>query len=214
MRILFGLFLLAALSAPAMAAYDNTWYQGDYWSGEYPTGFSVVKSGVKVPARAIMDLDAAKNISCALPKRAVYHPWNSARKATYRTASKIVVLTAKEDLRLGDGVAEPDNRVTVRKGETLEYLMYASEGMFTVRFQGKKYDADQSLFASIEEVKQEQFHEHAWLQLTCLSGKKAWIFMGDLSTVNEAGDTVYLPGLDSWGLGMRKYGDVRDLPRK
>ncbi|MGZ3693971.1 MAG: hypothetical protein ACXWQO_07200 [Bdellovibrionota bacterium] len=210
MRILFSALLLAAISAPAFAAYDSSWYQDNFWSGEYPTGFSVVKKGTSVPARATMDLDAAKTISCALPYHAVFHPWNSARKATYRSASKIVVLTAKEDLKLGD---VESGQAEVKKGETIEYLMNAAEGSFIVRFKGKKYTGDQDLFTHVEAIDDNQFIEHDWLGVKCENGKKAWIFMGDISTVNAQGDQVYLPGLDSWGLGFRqKYGEVRDIP--
>lgn len=213
MRSIFFLLMTALLlaSIQAFAGYDAAWYQDDFWSGEYPNGFSVVKRGVSVPARMQMDPAAAKSITCRLPYRAVYHPWNEARKAQFRTASRIVPLVASADVYLGDGLEE---RVLVKKGETIEYLMYQAEGTFSVRFQGKVYGADQGLFSSVEPYDQTQMQEDQWVRVRCLNGKNAWIFLRDLMVQNGEGETVYARGLDSWSLGFREYGKVTDLTRK
>lgn len=210
MRFLFTL-LAFALAASAFASYDDSFYQTDYWSGEYPTGFSVIKRGTVVAGRASMDLDAPREIRCRLPYRAVYHPWNAARKAQYRTASRIILLTASADFELGDGIEE---RVTVKMGETLEYLMYGAEGIFSVRYQGKIYSADQGIFSSVEGFDESLLREDAWVRVSCLNRTKAWIFMGDVVSTDELGNTSYLPGLDVWSRGLREYGKVTDLTDK
>ena len=43
---------LVLFSAAALAAYDDSWYQTEGWSGEYPNGISIVAEGVAIPARA------------------------------------------------------------------------------------------------------------------------------------------------------------------
>lgn len=209
MRFLaFALFLVSATSA--LAAYDpQNWYQADFWSGEYPHGFSVVAKGVKVPARAVMD-PAAKPFQCELPFLAVYHPWNSGRKADYRTASRIVNLTAKEEVLLGDEVGQ--TKAKVRKGETIQYLIYLSEGGVRVRYHGQEFDADQGIFEKSEPVSEDAFRQDEWVRIRCVKGPKAWIFLPEMSVEQKDGSTDYLPGLDGWSRGYRdQYGKVTDL---
>lgn len=206
--LLLALFLATGASAMA-ATYDSqNWYQADFWSGEYPHGFSVIKKGVKVPARAEMTT-AAKPFQCELPFLAVYHPWNSGRKALYRTASRIVKLTAKEEFTLGD---EEQGQAKVKKGDTIEALIYLSEGGVRVRFNGKIYDAGQEVFQNSEEVSNDAFQQDEWVQLRCVNGPKAWIFLPEMSVQHKDGAEDYLPGLDGWGRGYRdQYGKVTDL---
>jgi len=198
-----------SFSAIAYAAYDNTWYQTEFWSGEYPNGISIVAEGVALPARAAMDLDQPVTIECELPYKAVFHPWNQARAARYYTAAKIVPLTAKEDLTLG---FEGEEQVEVAAGDLIEYLVYGAEGSFLVRYKGKEYTADQSLLekVSYDEQKMEAPQDE-WLNVTCVGGENAWIFLRDVVTVDRDGNSVYPQGVDSWFRGFREYGVVTDL---
>lgn len=201
--------LILASASLALAAYDKAWYITEYWSGEYPNGFSVIQENTTVPARSEMDLDKPANIQCAVPFKAVFHPWNEARKANYMTASRIVNMTAKIDFELEGNNEE---KVKVHKGDTVEYLIYGAEGGFTVRYQGVEYYGDQELFEKIEESQDSlDFHQDEWVHLTCGNGENAWIFMPDLSQTDEQGEVKTLPGIGSWGLGMRDYGQVTDL---
>lgn len=204
--------LFAALFVlPAMASsYDSSWYKADGWSGEYPNGFSVIKKNVVVKGRESVDLNAPASISCGLPIKAVFHPWNAKRKAAFVSMSKIVLLTVKEDF-----VFESDEtKIDLKKGDVIEYLVYGAEGWFTVRINGKEYGADQSLFEKVEEVAEGAFHQDEWIQVPCKSGKKAWLLLADLVKVNADGELVYLPGLDGWSKGFVEYGVVRDLKNK
>ena len=49
---------VALLAMPGLAqgtdAYGDAWYRGEFWSGEYPGGFTVVKD-VTVKLRATLD---------------------------------------------------------------------------------------------------------------------------------------------------------------
>lgn len=203
-------FLIAFLSASAAQAapYGSDYFQADFWSGEYPAGFSVVERGVKVPARKAMDLELAQEVSCELPYRAVYHPWNARRKAVYHTASKIIPLTATKNFSLGE-----EGQVEVQAGEVVEYLIYQAEGMFLVRYKNELFTADQGMFDAVagdtSAAKEDQ-----WLQLRCVNGPKAWIFLPDLQVAGADGEIGLRKGLDSWSRGLRAYGKVTDLTAK
>ncbi len=211
MTALKSLVAIASLlfSVSAWAAYDNTWYQTEFWSGEYPNGISVREKGVVLPARAGMDPDLPVSIQCAVPFRANYHPWNSARPAKYITAAQIIPMVANEDVKIGD---KSEGQVTVAKGELVEYLIYGSEGWFKVRYKGKEYMADQSLLEKMTyDLEKMEKPQDEWLNITCTGGENAWIFMRDLVTTDQDGNPAYPKGTDSWFLGFRDYGSVTDL---
>lgn len=196
-------------SAGAWAAYDNTWYQTEFWSGEYPNGISVIEEGVTLPARATKDTDLPVTIQCAVPFRANYHPWNSARKAKFFTAAKIIPMTANVEVKLG---SEGEEQATVAPGELVEYLIYGAEGTFLVRYKGKEYWSDQDLLEKMTyDVQKMEVPQDEWLNITCTGGENAWIFMRDLTTSDQDGNPTYPKGTDSWFRGFRDYGSVTDL---
>jgi hypothetical protein len=213
--ILAAAVLLVEASG-AQAGYDKNWHITAFWSGEWPNGFVVAEPGVAVPARSAMDRDAPPSISCTLPYKAVFHPWNEERnrlsKARYVTASRIVPLIARADFDFqpDDGSAP----VAIARGDTIEYLIYGAEGYFSVRIGGREYTASQELFDSMEPVADDAFQQDEWLQLRCENGKRAWIFMGDIMRTAEDGRTAYADGL--WAVmagspGIEDYGIARDL---
>lgn len=191
----------------AYAAYDNSWYQADYWSGEYPNGISVVKEGVSVPARTAMDPEVQPSIECSLAFKGVYTPWNNARKITYKTASRIVPLKAKENFTFE---SDEGTKVKVKKGDTLEYLIYGSEGWFTIRYNAKEYLVDQTLLEKVQ-YDENAFKQDEWMQVPCENGVTGWILLSDLVSSDEEGNSVFHDGLDSWFLGFREYGQATDL---
>jgi hypothetical protein len=207
--------LLLALAAPASASYDSSWFQTPYWSGEYPDGISVVKKGTVVLGRKAMDKDVAPSIRCALPYRAVLQPWNRHRnrlsQVTYFTAAKIVPLVAKEDFTFTPDEGAP---VALKKGDTVDFLVYDSEGAFEVRIQGKEYTAEQDFFDHMEPVDNSTFVQDEWIRLRCQNGPAAWLLMGDLRKVDASGNIVYLPGLNEVGPGLTGYGEARDLTER
>jgi hypothetical protein len=207
MRLFFLPFMLCISFTQAFAAYDGGWYRTDWWSGEYPNGFSVVKRGVSVPGRSAADPSLAPTIKCELPYKAVFHQWNTKRRASFVTQSRIVPMRAKEsfDYDLGEGKS-----LKIQAGETVEYLVYGSEGWFRARYNGLEFDAFQDLFDRMEEVNQDQFHQDEWIEVSCINGGKAWLLYAELFQKEEDTD-VYLPGLDSWSRGFVEYGRVRDL---
>lgn len=206
--------LLIALSLVSVQAfgYDNTYYRANGWSGEYPNGFSVVKEGVTVPARTDMDPRISATFECGVSYKGTYHQWNQNRIAEYVTMSKIVPMTTTKVVYLED---ENGKKVKVRKGRTIEYLVYGAEGYFTVRYKGKEYVAGQELLENVTYDKTlMDTPADEWIKIDCVNGANGgtgWVLMRHLIAEDQQGNTSYLDGLDTWYRGFREYGVVEDL---
>lgn len=200
---------LSLVSLNAFAAYDQTYYRANFWSGEYPNGFSVVKENVTVPAYTQMDANAS-GFQCAVPFKANYHQWNQARVAEFVSMNKIVPMTAKRDAYIEE---DSGKKVKVRKGEQVEYLVYGSEGWFTVRYKGKEYTADRDfLKRMIYDKSLMEIPADEWVKIDCVTvgaPVQGWVLMRQL--FKEDSQTGYIDGLASWYLGYRDYGRVEDL---
>ncbi|TAK73050.1 MAG: hypothetical protein EPO11_09175 [Gammaproteobacteria bacterium] len=193
-------------STNIFASYDKSWYQWDDWSREYPVGFAVTKKDVVLMGRAEMNKDLAPNIKCPMPYLAVIHPWNKARIKTddlqFYSFTKIQQLVAIKDFMY-------EENVPIKKGEVIEYLHYDSEGDFTVRIKGKEYDSGQFLFDYVRDDDGES-QEDDWVQVTCLNGKRAYLYLGDL--IDEDKDTGLVEGVLSFT--PDSYDVVHDLTEK
>lgn len=205
-------FLSLLTAANVIAAYDKSYYIGDSWSGEYPRAFTVLAEDVTVKGRKAMDKDSPANVECQLPRLAVFSPWNNKRnelsQVDYKTASKIVKLTAKHDFVFE---SSDEKSIKILKGDVIEYLMYGAEGIFSVRINGKEYDADESLFENVEEVSRSQFSEDQWLKLKCENNQTAWLFLDDLIKEDKDGNVTTPKGIiDGRGVSLG-YGEARDL---
>jgi hypothetical protein len=191
--------------------YDKSWFISEFWSGEYPPGFSVTKRHTVLMARTGMAKALPRNVACEMPFLAVIHPWNTARiresKVTFLSASKIVNMVAKEDF-----VFRPDEvsavPINIKKGEVLEYLRNIGEGAFEVRIRGTRYRADQDLFGHVLDVPGQDFIEENWVALNCVNGKRAFIYLPDLGL---NGTKTRVSGINDIGPGLIKYGKARDL---
>lgn len=208
--------LLLAGAGSAAAGYDDSWYITDFWSGEYPGGFAVAAPNVAVPARPEMDKDLPASLSCPLPYKAMFSPWNEERtrlsEARFVTASKIVPLTALAafEFQPDDGSAP----VPIQQGETIEHLIYGAEGAFLARIRGREYTAYPDLFDRVDPVPDDAFVQDEWLQLRCEDGALAWILISDLQQAGEDEFPRLLTGLwpfTAGGPGFIDYGEVRDL---
>jgi hypothetical protein len=207
MRALF-IILISLSSAKALAGYDNAWYQSEFWSGEYPIGFSVTKRHTIVMARSKMDKDLPRDVECEMPYLAVIHPWNTERirknKIRFFSATKIIKMIAKDDFEFGGDV-------TVKKGQMVEYIGNGAEDFFQVRISGKQYTAGQDLFDFVEAPTRDQFIEDDWLLLTCQTGNRAYIFVPDLAGQGPTRASTFVPGISDTGPGQEGYGRARDL---
>lgn len=216
MRLIFKLTFAALLgSSSAFAGYDGTWWQSAGFPGEYPTGFAAIEKYTIVNGRTDMDKDLPANIKCELPYRGVFQQWNTSRNkkshVSYKAASKIYPMVAKEDFEL-DG--ENSQKISIKKGDIIEYMKYGSEGWFTVRIAGKLMGADQSLFDHLEPVPQDALVHDLWVQLTCENGRRAYLFLNDLMP-RQANESVnYIKGISDVGPGLTGYGSARDLTER
>jgi hypothetical protein len=205
MRWLAVVAFLAA-SVGAALAYDKTWYKADYWPGEYPEGFSIKADNVTLAARKKPDPKIKTSLQCAVPKNAVFHPWNESRDARYRSYSKIVPLKAKAEFVYEFTTEDGHTSArTVESGEIIEYLAYQAEGHFFVRFQGKVMTAGQDLFDQVATVDQALFGDDQWVEIPCGEGVRGWILLSDL----RHADGTWIEGLD--GPHITEYGKASDL---
>ena len=178
-------FVVAAISPALAASYDDTWYAADFWSGEYPDGFAVTED-TTVAVRATLDRAAPRDVACALPKGAVYHPWNAARVETDGLAFKS--FTRKSPYRVTkalsayltpDGGAD-DLTVDFAPGDEWTFLTYLGEGAFLLEYQGAVYVGQQELVENSEALGPDRPRYEEWMHLTCANGTAGWIFLPDV----------------------------------
>ena len=185
----------------------------EFWSGEYPPGFSVTGPDTVVAARARMDKAASREVACKLPYLAVIHPWNESRiaksKIKFLSATRIIRMVAKEAFDFETQDARP-RKVHLNKGDTIEYIRNDAEGSFEVRIAGKRYTAEQNLFDHVEDVAPDQFVEEDWVLLTCEGGSRAYIFLGDLGLDSDKAG-ARAAGISPVGPGQTGYDKARDL---
>jgi hypothetical protein len=214
--VLALMWLPRAVGQPAAPAsgYDSSWYVSDFWSGEYPHGFSVTRADTTVQARRSMDKAAPRDVACKLPYLAVIHPWNQRRTATshvkFLSATKIVRLIAKEAFVFEDVGGDAKRKVAIKKGDVIEYIRNDAEGSFEVRIAGKQYTAGQDLFDHVQDVPNDQFVEDDWVSLACTGGGRAWIFFAELGLGSDD-PKAQTPGISDVGPGQTGYGRARDL---
>lgn len=190
MRILLlAAVALALMAAPAFAqsveSYDEGWYRAPFWSGEYPGGFSVAKT-TTVQLRPTLDPKAEKSIACELPQGATYQLWNYERvleqglnfTSFTRIADYKMTKPFEATLYRHDDASEAT--VSLKEGETWQYLVYLAEGAFLMRYDGVEYDGNQDLFEYSEQVGDTNGYEE-WLRINCPNNQWGWLFMGDIS---------------------------------
>jgi hypothetical protein len=194
---------LVLLAAPAFAQsnYDTSWHRAPFWSGEYPGGFSVVKT-TTVQLRPTLDPKAEKTIACELPQGATYQLWNQPRVEEqglfFTSFSKIAEykMTEAYDTSLYKHLDGTEVKVSLKEGETWRYLVYFGEGAFLMEYDGVEYDGDQDLFEHAEQVGDSNGYEE-WLRINCPNNQWGWLFMGDI-TLDDG--TFVSPNIISHGM--------------
>ncbi len=208
-KLLLAAVPLLLAAGPALAqsveAYDEGWYKAPFWSGEYPNGFSVVKT-TTVQLRPTLDPKAARSIACDLPQGATYQVWNSARVEEqalgFISFTRIAEYKVKEAYeatlhRTDDGT---ETKIAFKRGDQWRYLVYYAEGTFLMEYNGVKYDGDQSMFDVSEQLGDTNAYEE-WLRINCSNNQWGWLFMGDISL--DDGNFV--------GPNITEYGTAKDL---
>jgi hypothetical protein len=185
----------------------------EFWSGEYPPGFSVTRPDTVVAARARMDKAAPREVACKLPYLAVIHPWNRSRIARssikFLSATRIVRLVVKDTFDFETRDARP-RKVRLNKGDAVDYIQNDAEGSFEVRIAGRQYTAGQNLLEHVEDFPQDQFVEEDWVSLICEGGDRAYILLADL-VLDSGKASDWIAGISAIGPGQLGYDKARDL---
>ena len=168
-----------------LVEYETIWYLADFWPGEYPPRFSVIKDGVELSGRAEMKLTAPKTIKCPVPKLATYSPWNNARNQAdnlrYWVVSKVSIVTisnavnvpAQRDIDGGDVTLK------LKQGDTLQYLVYGSEGFAKYHFKGEDYTINEGDFEGKAAFDKNRREDDLWLRLSTTDGEHCWVLYSD-----------------------------------
>jgi hypothetical protein len=196
--------LLLAGPAPAqsISPYDRSWYRAPFWSGEYPSGFSVLEE-TTITIRPVLDPEAAPSVSCLLPEGATYHAWNFPRVEA--DALSFVSFTKIDELEVTqahDAVlhTEPDgDEVSVHfaPGSRWRELVYYGEGAFLMEYDGALYTGDQDLVnVSRSRLGGESGYDE-WLRVNCANNQWGWILMRDIVKDEETFDS---PNIVDYGV--------------
>lgn len=181
------LLALAATPARAADAYDGTWYRGEFWSGEYPAGFTVVTDTV-LRLRPEIGREAEPQIECPVAAGATYHPWNVARGIAdglaFVSFTRIeeMVIEAPFSAELYPEVDTTPVTVDFAKGDTWRYLAYYGEGAFLMEYDGVRYTGDQSLMeASRSTLPEREKGYDEWLRINCSNHMWGWLYLPDIA---------------------------------
>lgn len=183
--LLFSTLPLSATANTWDHQYETIWHLSEFWPGEYPPRFSVLKDGIVLPCRPAMKLTAAKTARCPVPKYATFSPWNTDRNKAddlrYRTVSKVSPVTITDDVKVPAQRQSSDTDVTLnlKKGDTLDFLVYHAEGFALYRYQGKQYVISESDFDGKAAFVKNPRKDDLWLRLPTADGGKGWVLYRD-----------------------------------
>lgn len=176
-------------AAPALAqdadAYGDDWYRADFWSGEYPAGFTVLKD-TTVKLRPALSPTADKSVDCPLPAKATYQQWNGPRVEaeglTFISFTQIDVMeiTKAYETTLYRNDDATAVEVSFKPGDQWRYLAYFAEGAFLMEYDGVRYDGDQDLFEVSKQTEPGPRGYEEWLRINCSNNQWGWLFMDDI----------------------------------
>ena len=175
---------------------DIAIHRADFWSGEWPNGFTVLND-VKLVAQETPSLKADFSVPCKLQKGATYHPWNHERvnkeKLKFLSYQEIENYRIKKNTsyRLERYADRKEVSVKFRKNDHWKFLAYFAEGLFLMSYKGQDYVGDQSVFEWSEHVNKPKHRAtiyEEWLGLPCDGGKRGWMHMTNLQGFSELGE--------------------------
>lgn len=180
--------LALLIASPALGqsipSYDDAWYRAEYWSGEYPNGFTVLQDTVLMLRPAISSTE--KTIECALPAKATLHPWNvervNAMGLGFVTFWEIQDWEVTKDYEtvLYDENNFGEATLSFKAGDQWKYLAYYAEGTFLMEYKGVRYTGDQSLAEASKPVKEGDARDDEWLRINCPNNMWGWLYLPDL----------------------------------
>ena len=184
--------------------YSKRWQRMNFWSGEYPNGFSVAEPDTVVKGMATLDRDGLRTIDCSLPQKATYSPWNGARIASddleFATMIFQTKIEIKEDVEIDAYTDDAGAKLALKAGDELIYKTYLAEGFFVAGFNGADYEIqEQDLPAST--VYETGPEDEEWLRVLCADGNRAWF---------KYNDAMKTYGIERYE--YKSFGEATDLP--
>lgn len=209
LTLLFSVFLSPGVQAASTPAYGSDWFGSETWYGDWPNGFAVIQNNVSLPAHSTMDPNKPADLKCVIPKNTVVHIWNVDRSFQWYTYSKIVPLKIVSEVQTtlydqrGRGIL-----AQIAPGEGIDFLTYESDNFALFRFRGGIFEADLSLLDHVDRPSAtSNVARDQWVYVDCANKVSGWILFQDI--LDDQGE--YIKGLASWVLGLKGYGEVRDL---
>ncbi|MEL6416455.1 MAG: hypothetical protein AAFQ15_16105 [Pseudomonadota bacterium] len=164
--------------------YPDGWEMQLYWSGEYPNAFSVTEEGVTVMGRETISYGGDPSITCTLPHKATYSPWNRDRNDSDRVEYVSMVFpttfTLKEDVTLAVLVGDGEEELSLSAEDQMIYKSYLAEGWFIAEKDGVQYEMNESDLPQ-STVYEQGPEDQEWVRVTCGDAEKtrAWVLYED-----------------------------------
>jgi hypothetical protein len=178
-----ALMFATPVFAQSVSSYDDSWYRGEFWAGEYPNGFTVLEDTTLKLRPALSSTD--KTIDCPLPAKATIHPWNTARVQEYGLT--FVTFSEIQDWEVTEAYEAPfyseldaaETTLSFKPGDHFRFLIYYAEGTFLMDYNGVQYTGDQGLLEHAKQVNTAD-RDDEWLRIDCPNNMWGWLYFPDL----------------------------------
>ncbi|MFN3214229.1 MAG: hypothetical protein ACE37M_14080 [Henriciella sp.] len=186
--------------------YPDGWEMQLYWSGEYPSAFSVTQEGVTVMGHETITFEVYPPIYCGLPHKATYSPWNrdrnNADQVEYVSMVFPTTFTIKEDVTINVLVGDGEEELTLTTGDQLVYKSYLAEGFFIAEKDGVQYEMNEADLPQ-STVFEQGPEDQEWVKVTCDDAEKtrAWVLYED---------AIGAPGVEPYE--YTGFAEAADLP--
>ena len=186
--------------------YPDGWEMQLYWSGEYPSAFSVTQEGVTVMGHETITYQVYPPIYCGLPHKATYSPWNrdrnNADQVEYVSMVFPTTFTIKEDVTLDVLVGDGEEQLTLTTDDQLVYKSYLAEGFFIAEKDGVQYEMNEAALPQ-STVFEQGPEDQEWVRVTCDDAEKtrAWVLYED---------AIGAPGVEPYE--YTGFAEAADLP--
>jgi len=172
-------------------AYDESFVAYPFWSGEYPNGFETGAEPVTVKGRVVMSPASPRSVSCTLPAKANFHPWNGDRVSmdslVFWTVSQPTKITVEEDfetfaLPVGTEYGDGNDMKTFSAGDEIVYKRYLAEGFFIGEFDGTEYEMSEPEMTEFVTFERAEYADHEWIEVNCEEGfgRRAWLRVDEM----------------------------------
>lgn len=173
----------ATTIAPAPSnGYSERWQRIDFWSGEYPSAFAVKEEGVTIKGMPAINRDGARTISCDLPHKATYSPWNGDRVGSDGLEFVSMVfqtkITINEDVDVPTYTGDVQTTLSFKAGDVLTYKTYLGEGFFIASKDGVDYELGQDDLPE-STVFEDGPEDELWVRVLCGDDARAWVRYAD-----------------------------------